>query len=139
MVNANTGTWLVLGSPVTGEAKITCLEILWMKFYGGEDVGKYGALSQGMMPPKDFSVSDILFGPPVSDTDAVQAAYYNLLDVGSVDSVLQVKVKAVQQGFSFLGIFGYGSSSAKVEGIGAHVSKQLSTPTPSSKAPSSDK
>jgi hypothetical protein len=125
-VNANTGAWLLLGNRVNGKAEVTCGQFLFVKTCGG-DVGKSGSLTQELLSQgplqtfQSFSIGDLLFGPPVSENQAVRAAYYNILDAGNTDSVLQVKAKTSVSGFSFLGLFGWGRATAMIEGIGAKV------------------
>jgi hypothetical protein len=43
------------------------------------------------------------------------------LEVGKIDSILQIKSKAKTTGFSFLGLFGGGTVTAEIEGVGAKI------------------
>jgi hypothetical protein len=119
---ANSKITMELADPVKATAHISSVQFLFMTFSTG-DTGKAGAINNGLSVEEQWSLGDFLFGPPVSRCEVAQAAAFNAIQTGSIDAVYQSKVSTETSGFSLLGLIGYGTASATVEGHGVKLTK----------------
>jgi hypothetical protein len=69
------------------------------------------------------SLVQSLFGSPADKQAAVNAAYYNAIEAVNTDALVNTKIKVHTEGFSILGIYGHGTSTATVDAYGANVVK----------------
>lgn len=60
----------------------------------------------------------------MSRRDAESAAVYNAITRNQVDGAICTKMTSETSGFSLLGIVGYGSATANLEGHGAKLVKK---------------
>jgi hypothetical protein len=117
-----------LAQPLSASATIQVYQVLGMKFTSG-DAGKYGGLTGGLghsLVYNDLNLFSLLFGSPASKSDAVNAAKYNAIMANAdapVDSMIETRVQANSAGFSLLGLLGYGTATAQVDGHGVILKK----------------
>ena len=115
---------------VTASGNVETYQVLGFKWNaGGQEkyVGNVGgrpvlANEFGAFTPFQ-SLIQSLIGSPADKQAAVNEAYYNAIEAVNTDALLNTKVKVHTEGFSILGIYGHGTSTATVDGFGANVVK----------------
>ena len=117
-----------LANPVSAQATIHAFQVLGMTFKSG-DAGKSGNIDSSLstLSFDDLNVANLLFGSPAKKSEAISAARYNAMlsnPEQAADALIETRVQSTVHGFSLLGILGYGSSSAKVEGYGVKLQKK---------------
>jgi hypothetical protein len=121
-------THMELAQPLTASATINVYQVLGIKFTSG-DAGKYGGFTEGLghsLAYNDLNLFSLLFGSPASKADAVTAAKYNAIMASKevpIDSMIETRVQATSLGFSLLGLLGYGTATAQVDGHGVVLKK----------------
>jgi hypothetical protein len=115
---------------VTASGTVETYEILGFKWNaGGQEkyVGNVGgrpALPDEIGAFTPFqSLIQALIGSPADKRAAINEAYYNAIEAVNTDALLNTKVKVHTEGFSILGLYGHGTSTATVDGFGASVVK----------------
>lgn len=116
-----------LAAPLQASSEVNAVQILFLTFPFG-DSGKHGhfagASGEGWPGDSFPNIWAFLFGPPVSRRDAESAAVYNAITRNQVDGAICTKIKSETSGFSLLGIIGYGTATANLEGHGAKLVKK---------------
>jgi hypothetical protein len=64
-----------------------------------------------------------LFGSPATREGALSAARNEAVEKSEADGIIETKAKVDTTGFSLLGLIGWGTASASVEGQGVKISK----------------
>jgi hypothetical protein len=62
-----------------------------------------------------------LFGSPASRQAALSAARHEAVEKSDADGIIETKAKVDTTGFSLLGIIGWGTATANVEGQGVKI------------------
>jgi len=115
---------------VSASGSVETYQVLGFKWNaGGQEtyagnVGGRPVLNDGFGAFTPFqSLIQTLIGSPADKQAAVDAAYYNAIEAVNTDALVNTKIKVHTEGFSILGIFGHGTSTATVDAYGANVVK----------------
>jgi|JI61114BRNA_FD_contig_111_371886_length_1943_multi_3_in_0_out_0_1 hypothetical protein len=121
-------TEMVMTDPVSAQATVHAIQVLGMTFKSG-DAGKSGSVNDSLktLSLDDLNLINLLFGSPVSKSEAISAARYNALVANPEkmsDALVETRVQSTVHGFSLLGILGYGTATATVDGYGVKLQKK---------------
>jgi hypothetical protein len=137
-----------LGRRTAASAEISTFQIFGLKFHSDVDGKRFSGLRSNLVVPgyssTATSVSSIpgvalvegalgsagtlvsdplyfLFGSPASRQAALSAARHEAVEKSDADGIIETKAKVDTTGFSLLGIIGWGTATANVEGQGVKI------------------
>jgi hypothetical protein len=116
---------LVPTNRVNGQSEVETIQILGFKFNKGVDENRVGCIGNRLPLGHDFSLNPIvyLFRSPADRQAALDGAYYNAIENGNCDGLVETKSTLKVTGFSILGIFGHGIATASVDAYGMNIAK----------------
>lgn len=137
-----------LGRRTGASAEITTFQILGLKFHSDAAGKRFSGLRSNLVvpgyavtPSADSSIPGVailegavsqvgaiatdplyfLFGSPASREAALSAARHEAVEKCDADGIIETKAKVETTGFSLLGLVGWGSATANVEGQGVKI------------------
>jgi hypothetical protein len=137
-----------LGKRTSASAEISTFQILGLRFHSDASGKRFsglrsnlvvpgyaatpaatspipgGALIEGVTGQASSLFSDplyFLFGSPASRDAALSSARHDAVEASDADGIIETKAKVETTGFSFLGIIGWGTATANVEGQGVKI------------------
>lgn len=116
---------LDLSNRVSGTATVETYQILFVKFNAGGQESRVGNVGNRLTLKEGVSLNpfELLFKSPADKQAAVDAAYFEAVENGNCDALINTKVRLHTDGYSILGLFGYGTASAAVDAYGLNITK----------------
>lgn len=118
---------LDLKNRVSGSGSVETYQVLFVKFNAGGQETNVGNVGNRLRLKENFPINpfELLFRSPADRQAAVDAAYYNAVQNGNCDGLINTKVQLHTEGFSILGLYGHGTANASVEAYGLNMSKGI--------------
>lgn len=138
-----------LGTRTSASAEISTFQVLGLKFHSDASGKRFSGLRSNLVVPgyattaaasgstlpgeavingaigQATSIATdplyFLFGSPASRESALSAARHEAVEKSQADGIIETKAKVETTGFSLLGIIGWGTASATVEGQGVKI------------------
>lgn len=118
---------LDLNKRVSGNGSVETYQILFVKFNAGGQETNVGNVGNRLRLKDNFPINpfELLFRSPADRQAAVDAAYYNAVENGNCDALINTKVQLHTEGFSILGLYGHGTANATVDAYGLNINKGI--------------
>jgi len=139
-----------LGKRTTGAAEISTFQIFGLKFHSDASGKRFSGMTSNLVVPGYAAsagnstsaslpgealinsglgqvaslASDplyFLFGTPASREAALSAARHEAVEKSDADGIIETKARVETSGFSLLGLIGWGTANASVEGQGVKI------------------
>jgi hypothetical protein len=126
-VDSHVNAHLDLKNRVSGSASIETYQVLFVKFNAGGQETNVGNVGNRLRLKENFLSNpfELLFRSPADRQAAVDAAYYNAVENGNCDGLINTKVQVHSDGFSILGLYGHGTANATVDAYGLNMTKGI--------------
>jgi hypothetical protein len=126
-VDNNVNAHLDLKNRVSGSASIETYQVLFVKFNAGGQETNVGNVGNRLCLKDNFLLNplELLFRSPADRQAAVDAAYYNAVQNGNCDGLINTRVQVHSDGFSILGLYGHGTANATVDAYGLNMTKGI--------------
>jgi hypothetical protein len=137
-----------LGRRTSASAEISTFQIFGLKFHSDASGKRFSGLRSNLVVPGyaatpstnsalpgislvEGAVGQVgsiaadplhfLFGSPASRESALSAARHDAVEKSDADGIIETKAKVETTGFSLLGLIGWGTATANVEGQGVKI------------------
>lgn len=126
-VDSQVNAHLDLKKRVSGTGSVETYQILFVKFNAGGQETNVGNVGNRLRLKENFPLNpfELLFSSPADRQAAVDAAYYDAVQNGNCDGLINTKVQLHTDGFSILGLYGHGTANASVEAYGLNMTKGI--------------
>jgi hypothetical protein len=126
-VDSQVNAHLDLKNRVSGSGSVETYQVLFVKFNAGGQETNVGNVGNRLRLKENFPINpfELLFRSPADRQAAVDAAYYNAVQNGNCDGLINTRVQVHSDGFSILGLYGHGSANASVEAYGLNMIKGI--------------
>ena len=126
-VDSQVNAHLDLKNRVSGSGSVETYQVLFVKFNAGGQETNVGNVGNRLRLKENFPINpfELLFRSPADRQAAVDAAYYNAVQNGNCDGLINTKVQLHTEGFSILGLYGHGTANASVEAYGLNMTKGI--------------
>jgi hypothetical protein len=116
---------LVPTNRVNGQSEVETIQVLGLKFNKGVEENRVGCVGHRLPLGCEYSLNpfEYLFRSPADRQAALDTAYYNAIENGNCDGLVETKSTLKVTGYSILGLFGHGVASASVDGYGMNIAK----------------